>query len=68
MLDFHREHGRDVEALKDLRAFDLEQCDELTHRLAMRMGTFGAAEGAALGLLATIPVAADWRQSGSTWW
>jgi hypothetical protein len=46
-----------VETLKDLRALDLEQCDELTRSLALKVGTFGAAEGAALGLLATIPVA-----------
>jgi hypothetical protein len=57
VLDFHRLQGRDVETLKDLRSLDLEQCDELTHRLALRWRTFGAAEGAALGLLATVPVA-----------
>jgi hypothetical protein len=57
VLAFHRDRGRDVETLKDLRAFDLEQCDELTKSLALRVSTFGAAEGAALGMLATVPVA-----------
>jgi hypothetical protein len=57
VLDYHRAQGRDVAALKDLRGLDLEELDELTHRLALKWRTLGAAEGVAVGALALVPVA-----------
>ncbi|SDG35384.1 EcsC protein family protein [Klenkia brasiliensis] len=57
VLEFHRENGREVRSLQDLRGHDLEHLDALTRRLPLRMATLGAAEGAALGALAMVPVA-----------
>lgn len=57
VLEFHRKKGRNVEHLKDLRALDLQHCDQFTRRLGLRWSACGAAEGAALGVLATVPVA-----------
>src|SRR4051794_23322100 len=49
VLQFHRDRGREVENLKDLRQLDLEHCDDLTRLLALKWSTFGALEGAAIG-------------------
>ena len=57
VLSHHRERGRDVASLEDLRQLDLSELDEVTRRLALRWRTLGAAEGGALGLLAFVPVA-----------
>lgn len=57
VLSHHRERGRDVTSLKDLRHLELGELDEVTRRLELRWRTLGAAEGGALGLLAFVPVA-----------
>lgn len=56
VLDFHRERGREVRSLPDLLSLDLAELDEFSRRFALRWRTFGAAEGAAMGALAFIPV------------
>ena len=57
VLGHHRARGRDVASLADLRALDLELLDEVTRKLPLRWRTLGAAEGAAVGALAFVPVA-----------
>jgi len=56
VLEHHRERGRDVTRLEDLRALDLELLDEVTRKLPLRWRSLGAAEGAAVGALAFLPV------------
>lgn len=56
VLKYHREKGRDVESLEDLRRLDLEELEELTNRMALKWGTIGAGQGASFGALAMIPV------------
>jgi hypothetical protein len=56
VLEFHREQGRDVMSLADLRELDLAEVDEMVRRLVLKWRSFGAAEGAVLGALAMIPV------------
>lgn len=56
VLRYHREKGREVESLADLRKLDLEHLEELTDRMSLRWRTIGAGEGALLGSLAMIPV------------
>lgn len=56
VLKFHRERGRAVNSLEDLKSLDLKDLDEHTRWLALRMRAIGASEGAGLGALAMIPV------------
>jgi hypothetical protein len=56
VLEFHREQGRDVLSLADLRELDLAEVDKVVRRLVLKWRSFGAAEGAALGALAMVPV------------
>jgi hypothetical protein len=56
VLAHHRGRGRDVASLEDLRALDLELLDEVTRKLPLRWRSLGAAEGAAVGALAFLPV------------
>lgn len=56
VLKHHRARGRDVASLDDLRALDLEWLDEVTRKLPLRWRSVGAAEGAAVGALAFLPV------------
>lgn len=56
VLEFHRQRGRDVAAIEDLRTLDLEHLDEVTRWMTLRWRSLGAAEGAALGAMAMIPV------------
>ncbi|QIG44473.1 EcsC family protein [Nocardioides anomalus] len=56
VLEFHREKGRSVESLHDLKALDLEELDELLDWMALRWATLGAGQGASFGALAMIPV------------
>jgi hypothetical protein len=56
VLGFHRKKGRDVSSLGDLRDLDLADLDEVVRRLVLQWRSLGAAEGAALGALAMIPV------------
>lgn len=56
VLEFHRKKGRDVKSLADLRDLDLAELDEVVRRLVLKWRSFGAAEGAALGALAMVPV------------
>jgi hypothetical protein len=56
VLEFHRGQGRDVMSLADLRHLDLAEVDEAVRRLVLKWRSFGAAEGAALGALAMVPV------------
>ncbi len=56
VLKYHREKGRDVESLEDLRRLDLEDLEELTNRMALKWGTIGVGQGASFGALAMIPV------------
>lgn len=56
VLEFHRGQGRDVMSLADLRHLDLSEVDEAVRRLVLKWRSFGAAEGAALGALAMVPV------------
>lgn len=57
VLDFHRRKGRDVTTIAELRGLDLADLDEVVRRLVLQWRSFGAAEGAALGALAMVPVA-----------
>lgn len=57
VLDHHREAGRRVRTLADLRSLDLEQLDSYTRTLALRSGLTGFIEGGAMGVLAFVPVA-----------
>ncbi|WP_329494235.1 EcsC family protein [Kitasatospora herbaricolor] len=57
VIDFHRQKGRDVASLADLRELDLADLDEVVSRLVLQWRSFGAAEGAALGALAMVPFA-----------
>jgi len=56
VLEHHRSRNRDTSTLKDLRSLDLELLDEVTSKLALRCNSLGAAEGAAVGALAFLPV------------
>lgn len=56
VLAYHREHGREIESLEDLRGLDLKDLEDLTNGMALKWRTLGAGEGAALGSLAMIPV------------
>src|ERR1022692_705220 len=56
VLEFHRKNGRDVSSLADLRDLDLADLDGVVRRLVLQWRSFGAAEGAALGALAMVPV------------
>ncbi|GLZ08231.1 hypothetical protein Acsp03_56970 [Actinomadura sp. NBRC 104412] len=57
VIDFHRSRGRDVSSLEDLRGLDLAELDEVVRNLVLKWRSLGAAEGAALGALALVPVA-----------
>ncbi|MFG2021113.1 EcsC family protein [Actinomadura geliboluensis] len=57
VIDFHRNRGRDVSSLEDLRELDLAELDEVVRNLVLKWRSLGAAEGAALGALALVPVA-----------
>lgn len=56
VLKHHRDKGRDVKSLKDLRSLDLEVLEELTNGMVLRWRTLGAGQGASFGALAMIPV------------
>ena len=56
VLKYHREKGRDVDSLEDLRRLDLEHLEELTNRMALKWATIGVGQGASFGALAMIPV------------
>lgn len=56
VLQHHRDRGRHVTSLDDLRALDLELLDEVTRRIPLHWRSLGAAEGAAVGALAFLPV------------
>lgn len=56
VLEFHRARGRNVQELADLSSLDLADLDEFSRHSSRRWGTFGAAEGAAMGALGFIPV------------
>lgn len=57
VLEYHRSQGRDVQTLDGLRALDLKELDEFTRRMSLTWRGIGTAQGAALGLVATLPVA-----------
>lgn len=57
VLQYQRSQGRDTQTLEDLRALDLKELDEFTRRMSMKWRGIGTAQGAALGLVATLPVA-----------
>lgn len=52
-----RKHDLDVSEIADLRTLALSDCDRLLGHHALKWRTFGAAEGAAMGALAMVPVA-----------
>lgn len=56
VLEHHRQHGREVVTLRDLKGLDLEHLDEYSSRMALRWGTLGAGQGASFGALAMIPI------------
>ena len=56
VLQHHRDRGRHVTSLHDLRTLDLEELDEVTRGMVLRWRTLGASQGAAFGALAMIPV------------
>jgi hypothetical protein len=56
VLRYHREKGRDLESLEDLRRLDLEELEELTNGMALKWSTVGVGQGATFGALAMIPV------------
>lgn len=56
VLGHHRDRAREVTSLEDLRVLDLKMLDEVTDKLALRWRSIGAAEGAAVGFLAFLPV------------
>lgn len=56
VLKYHREKGRKVESLADLKKLDLEHLEGLTDDMTLRWRTIGAGEGALLGSLAMLPV------------
>lgn len=56
VLEHHREKGREVASLADLRRLDLEDLEALTDSMALRWRTVGAGQGASFGALAMIPV------------
>lgn len=57
VLIHHRDAGREVAKLEDLRRLDLEHLDEFTRTLALKWRTGGALQGGAMGALAMVPVA-----------
>ncbi len=56
VFEYHREAGREVSSLDDLKAFDLQILDEFTSRMSLRWRGLGAGQGAAFGALAMIPI------------
>ena len=56
VLKHHRDKGREVESLEDLRRLDLEELEELTNGMALKWRTIGVGQGASFGALAMIPV------------
>jgi hypothetical protein len=56
VIKHHRSKGRDVSALDDLKALDLEVLDEFTRGMVLRWRTLGAGQGASFGALAMVPV------------
>lgn len=56
VLKHHRDKGRKVEFLEDLRRLDLEELEELTNGMALKWSTVGVVQGASFGALAMIPV------------
>jgi hypothetical protein len=57
VLEHHRNAGREVNSLLDLRRLDLADLDTMTRRMAMKWRATGAVEGGALGVLAMVPYA-----------
>lgn len=57
VLEHHRQAGRPVTRLGDLKLLDLEHLDEFSKPMALRWRTRGALEGAAMGALAMVPYA-----------
>lgn len=55
ILRHHRDKGRDVRSLTDLRRLDLEELEELTTGSARRWRTVGVVQGASFGALAMLP-------------
>lgn len=61
---FHRDGGRPVAGLADLRALDLQHLDEFTRGFVWRCRTTGVVEGAALGMVTFVPVAGSMAAIG----
>jgi len=57
VLTYHRQRGREITNLGDLRGVDLEHLDEFSRTMALKWRTSGALEGGAMGALAMVPVA-----------
>ncbi|MFI8523094.1 EcsC family protein [Promicromonospora sukumoe] len=57
LIDYHRKKGRSISTLDDLKRLDLRELDEVVRLLALQWRSIGAAEGAAMGALALVPVA-----------
>ena len=57
VIGYHRKKGRSVATLDDLKGLDLRELDEVVRLLALQWRSIGAAEGAAMGALALVPVA-----------
>lgn len=56
VLEYHREQGRDVQTLADLRMLDLKDLDEFTRRMSLKWRGVGIAQGGTFGALAFVPV------------
>lgn len=56
VIRYHRDKGREVESLQDLKTLDLDDLDEFTDGMVLRWRTLGAGQGASFGALAMIPV------------
>lgn len=56
VLQHHRDKGRDVHSLADLRQLELEELEEVTQGMPLKWATIGAGQGASFGALAMIPV------------
>lgn len=56
VFEYHRDAGREVSSLDDLKAFDLKLLDEFTSHMSLRWRGLGAGQGAAFGALAMIPI------------
>ncbi|MFD0904153.1 hypothetical protein [Actinomadura sediminis] len=57
VLEHHREAGRDVTKLADLKELDLKDLDDFTRTMALKWRTSGALQGGAMGVLAMVPFA-----------